>query len=55
MLDLHSGRLFGSWGPLVMDVAAVLLVFLAISGFWLWAKQIFRKRRRQRNKITVKR
>lgn len=54
MLDLHSGRLFGSWGPLVMDIAAVLLVFLAMSGFWLWTKQIIRKRQRRRKKLIVR-
>lgn len=47
MLDLHSGRLFGSWGPLVMDIAAMLLIFLAMSGTWIWGKQIFRKRQRR--------
>ncbi len=50
MLDLHSGRLFGSWGPWVMDAAAVLLVFLALSGTWLWAKQLIRKRQRRHSK-----
>lgn len=54
MLDLHSGRLFGSWGPLVMDIAALLLIFLAMSGFWLWAKQIIRKRQRARKKRSNK-
>jgi hypothetical protein len=47
MLDLHSGRLFGSWGPLLMDIAAMLLMFLAMSGTWIWGKQIFRKRQRR--------
>jgi hypothetical protein len=46
MLDLHSGRLFGSRGTLVMDIAAMLLIFLAMSGTWIWGKQIFRKRQR---------
>jgi len=47
MLDLHSGRLFGKWGPLLMDAAAILLMFLAMSGTWIWAKQIIRKRQRR--------
>jgi len=37
LLDLHSGRLFGRFGPLVMDLAAVLMGVLALSGFWLWS------------------
>ena len=52
-LDAHSGRLFGSWGPWVMDVAAFLLVFLAISGCWIWTKQLLRKKRRSRRKSAL--
>ena len=37
LLDLHSGRLFGRFGPLVMDLAAILMGVLALSGFWLWS------------------
>lgn len=36
VLDLHSGRIAGATGVLLMDAAAVLLMFLALSGFWLW-------------------
>ena len=36
LLDLHSGRLFGAWGPLAMDAAAAALVLLALSGFYNW-------------------
>jgi len=33
ILDLHSGRFFaGSWGVLMMDLAALALLFLALSG-----------------------
>lgn len=38
LLDLHSGRLFGALGPLVMDAAAVLLVLLAASGIYNWTR-----------------
>lgn len=34
--DLHSGRIFGKLGVYVYDVAAVVLLFLSLSGFWLW-------------------
>ncbi len=38
LLDLHSGRIAGSVGVLFMDVIALLFLFLAIAGVWLWFK-----------------
>ncbi|MFB0979044.1 MAG: hypothetical protein QMC73_15395, partial [Myxococcota bacterium] len=32
MADLHSGRIFGRFGPAVMDVSAVILLLLVITG-----------------------
>jgi len=32
LLDLHTGRIVGSWGPYIMDFAALALIFLGISG-----------------------
>lgn len=34
--DIHSGRILGSWGPYLMDAAALSLIILAISGFINW-------------------
>lgn len=34
--DLHSGRFFGAAGVYVVDTAALILVLLALSGFWIW-------------------
>lgn len=31
--DIHSGRILGTWGPYLMDAAAIALMILAISGF----------------------
>lgn len=39
VLDLHSGRLFGNTGVLLVDTAAILFMLLAISGVWLWGKR----------------
>lgn len=36
LLDLHSGRLFGSVGTLFVDLLGVLLILSAISGWWAW-------------------
>lgn len=36
LLDLHSGRLFGGLGVFVMDLTAILLIVLSITGFISW-------------------
>lgn len=35
LLDLHSGRLFGDWGVWFVDLVAIILAVLAVSGVWL--------------------
>lgn len=39
MRDLHSGRLFGRFGYLIMDVAAIGFIVLAGTGVWLWSRR----------------
>jgi len=39
LLDMHSGRFFGRFGTLLFDIAALLLMFLALSGTWIWLKR----------------
>lgn len=39
LLDLHSGRLLGKYGILVMDAAAVGLILLSCSGIWVWLQR----------------
>jgi len=36
LLDLHSGRILGGWGPYLMDAAAICLFLLTLSGFYNW-------------------
>ena len=48
LLDLHSGRLFGKYGFLIMDIAAIGLILLACSGLWVWSQ------RRQKDKLHAK-
>jgi len=46
LLDVHSGRFAGRYGPLVVDLLAVFLSVLSLSGAWLFFK---RKHRRERH------
>jgi len=48
LLDLHSGRFFGSAGVLIYDLLALAIGFLAISGLILWA----RGRRNGKNRLS---
>ena len=50
LLDLHSGRIAGQAGVWVMDAAAVILVFLSLSGGIIWLRMILRKRRRKKTR-----
>ena len=38
LLDLHSGRIFGSIGSLIYDLLALAVGFLAISGLIFWLR-----------------
>ncbi len=46
LLDLHSGRIFGEYGVYLMDAAAVALLWLSGSGFWVWWS--FRQKQKQK-------
>lgn len=39
LLDVHSGRFFGSVGVIIYDVAAILFVILAGTGIWLGVRK----------------
>jgi hypothetical protein len=36
ILDLHSGVIFKSAGKFFMDIIALLLIFMSVSGVWIW-------------------
>ncbi len=38
ILDIHSGRILGQAGVLLVDFMAVLFLLIAISGAWMWFK-----------------
>ncbi len=48
LLDVHSGRIFGRYGPWVVDAAAIALLLLGISGVWIYVRSI--KQVKQRHK-----
>lgn len=50
ILDLHSGRIFGRYGIYVMDTAAILMLFLAFSGSWIWIIRQIRNRQHRQQK-----
>jgi hypothetical protein len=46
LLDLHSGRLFGDIGVWVVDLAAIALLLIALSGVWVWVTKPGRWRKK---------
>ncbi len=48
ILDLHSGRLFGEYGIYIMDAAALAMLFLALSGSWIWGIRHLRNKLRKK-------
>jgi hypothetical protein len=39
LADLHSGRIFGRYGFVLMDAAAILLVLLTVTGIYNWLRR----------------
>lgn len=46
--DVHSGRILGSRGPLVVDLMGLLLMVLGLSGSWVFLRSLRRHRPRAR-------
>jgi hypothetical protein len=47
ILDLHSGRIFGNYGVYLMDAAAIALLWLSLSGLWVWSSRRNKMRRKK--------
>ncbi len=48
ILDLHSGRLFHpKWGVYIMDASAIIMMFLGVSGIWVWWSRKLKMRRKK--------
>ena len=46
LLDLHSGRILGKAGPIIMDISAVILLILSFTGVWMYVKRSWAMRKR---------
>ncbi len=40
VLDVHSGRVFGRYGPAFMDGIAILLAILSLTGLWMYIRSV---------------
>ena len=52
LLDIHSGRILGSWGIYLVDAAAMLFLLLAASGIWLWSRRRAGIREHRKNRAA---
>ncbi len=43
ILDMHSGRFWGTAGVIVMDIVAIGIILLALSGVWVWSRAKWRR------------
>lgn len=43
LLELHSGRILGSFGPWLADLAAVVMIMLAVTGGVMWLRVALRR------------
>lgn len=50
LLDLHTGKIGGEVGKVIMSLAALMLLFLTASGVYMWAKPLLIRRRNARAK-----
>lgn len=48
ILDLHTGQIGGEAGKIIMSLAALLLIFLTMSGVYLWLKPVYLRRKKFR-------
>lgn len=46
LLDLHSGRIMTQQGVYFMDLVAILLILMTLSGLVMWARPFLKRKRR---------
>lgn len=47
LLDVHSGRIFGRYGPLLVDLLGLALLTLGMSGLWIYWRSVRQGRMRK--------
>lgn len=53
LIDLHTGKIGGEIGKAVMSVAALLLLFLTVSGVYMWFKPLLIRRQNAKAKAKA--
>jgi len=48
ILDIHSGRILGSLGVYFVDAVGVVMLFLSLSGAWMWWQRRVKQRRKRK-------
>lgn len=48
--DLHTGKILGTTGMLVVDVTAGVIIALTVTGIYLWCIPMLRKRHKRRGR-----
>ncbi|MGA7181512.1 MAG: hypothetical protein WBX11_18285 [Thiobacillaceae bacterium] len=43
LLDAHSGRIIGPYGPVLVDAVGVVFILIALSGFWIYLRHRLRR------------
>jgi hypothetical protein len=43
LLDAHSGRIIGPYGPLLVDAVGVVFMLIALSGIWIYVRHRLRQ------------
>jgi hypothetical protein len=51
--DIHTGKAFGKYGRFVSDGIAIVLLFLAGSGVYMWIKPLLIRRRKAASRSAV--
>jgi hypothetical protein len=40
LLDIHNGHILGPIGIWLIDALSVLIIFLSLSGLWMWGRRL---------------